>query len=164
MSCVKFLAKFQNLNFLQYFKICNFHFVFFWLGIWYESLAWTIMRPHQVSQNAGVLVVLVYLPLFLQVISGAVEILWMYGADHFIHSNPYIRCFLLLWVIIALYSFVNWVFLCYDIWLCASVHVKYFEYSKWTVGLIFFTLACCLTAPSHYLKQCWLIISEILWH
>ena len=25
-------------------------------------------------------------------------------------------------------------------------------------------MACCLTAPSHYLKQCWLIISEVQWH
>ena len=25
-------------------------------------------------------------------------------------------------------------------------------------------MACCLTASSHYLKQWWLIISEILWH
>ena len=25
-------------------------------------------------------------------------------------------------------------------------------------------MACCLTAPSHYLNQCWLIISEIQWH
>ena len=25
-------------------------------------------------------------------------------------------------------------------------------------------MACCLTAPSHYLKQCWLIISQDLWH
>ena len=25
-------------------------------------------------------------------------------------------------------------------------------------------MACCLTAPSHYLNQCWLIISEVLWH
>ena len=24
-------------------------------------------------------------------------------------------------------------------------------------------MACCLTAPSHYLNQCWLIISEIQW-
>ena len=24
-------------------------------------------------------------------------------------------------------------------------------------------MACCLTAPSHYLTQCWLIISEALW-
>ena len=24
-------------------------------------------------------------------------------------------------------------------------------------------MACCLTAPSHYLNQCWLIISKILW-
>ena len=25
-------------------------------------------------------------------------------------------------------------------------------------------MACCLTAPSHYLNQCWLMISEVLWH
>ena len=25
-------------------------------------------------------------------------------------------------------------------------------------------MACCLTAPSHYLIQCWLIINGVLWH
>ena len=25
-------------------------------------------------------------------------------------------------------------------------------------------IACCLTAPSHYLNQCWLIFSEVQWH
>ena len=25
-------------------------------------------------------------------------------------------------------------------------------------------MACCLTAPSHYLNQCWLTINEVLWH
>ena len=25
-------------------------------------------------------------------------------------------------------------------------------------------MACCLTAPSHYLNQCWLIISDVLWY
>ena len=25
-------------------------------------------------------------------------------------------------------------------------------------------MACCLTEPSHYLNQCWLIISKVLWH
>ena len=25
-------------------------------------------------------------------------------------------------------------------------------------------MACCLTAPIHYLNQCWLIISEVQWH
>ena len=25
-------------------------------------------------------------------------------------------------------------------------------------------MACCLTAPSHYLNHCWLIISKVLWH
>ena len=25
-------------------------------------------------------------------------------------------------------------------------------------------MACCLTAPSHYLNQCWLFISKVQWH
>ena len=25
-------------------------------------------------------------------------------------------------------------------------------------------LACCLTVPSHYLNQCWLLITKLLWH
>ena len=25
-------------------------------------------------------------------------------------------------------------------------------------------MACCLTAPNHYLNQCWLIIGEVPWH
>ena len=25
-------------------------------------------------------------------------------------------------------------------------------------------MACCLMAPSHYLNQCWLLISDVLWH
>ena len=57
MSRAKFLAKFQNFKFCQFFKICN--FVLFWLGIWCESLVWLIMGRRGVSQNAGVLVVLV---------------------------------------------------------------------------------------------------------
>ena len=39
---VKFLAKFQKLDFGQFFWICNFDFVLFWLGIWCESLVWVI--------------------------------------------------------------------------------------------------------------------------
>ena len=54
VSRAKFLAKFW-----QFFKICNFDFVLFWLGMWCESLVWVIMGRRGVSQNAGVLVVLV---------------------------------------------------------------------------------------------------------
>ena len=25
-------------------------------------------------------------------------------------------------------------------------------------------MACCLTVPGHYLNQCWLMISDVLWH
>ena len=53
---VKFLAKFQNSNFWQFFKIWNFDFVLFLLGIWCESLVWVIMGRRGVSQNTGVLV------------------------------------------------------------------------------------------------------------
>ena len=59
MSHVKFIAKFQNLHFWQFLKICKFDFAFFWFGIWCESLVWVIMGRRGVSQNAGILVVLV---------------------------------------------------------------------------------------------------------
>ena len=56
VECLKFLAELQNYNFWQFFKICNFDFVFFWLGIWCESLVWVIIGRRGVSQNAGILV------------------------------------------------------------------------------------------------------------
>ena len=56
VSREKVFAKFQNLYFWQFFNV---DFVFFWLGIWCESLVWGIMGRRGVSQNAGVLVVLV---------------------------------------------------------------------------------------------------------
>ena len=34
-------------------------------------------------------------------------------------------------------------------------------YQNWS---LIQAMACCLTAPSHYLNQCWLIISQVLWH
>ena len=33
--------------------------------------------------------------------------------------------------------------------------------SGWTLAQV---MACCLTAPSHYLNQCWLTISMVHWH
>ena len=33
--------------------------------------------------------------------------------------------------------------------------------TEWTLAQV---MACCLTAPSHYLNQCWLIISKVLWY
>ena len=43
----------------SFFLNFNFDFVLFWLGIWCESLVWVIMGQRGVSQNAGVLVVVV---------------------------------------------------------------------------------------------------------
>ena len=59
VSHVKLLAKFLSFNFFNFFKFFNFDLVLFWLGIWCESLVWVIMERRGVSQNAGVLVVLV---------------------------------------------------------------------------------------------------------
>ena len=59
MPRVKFVSQFKNLKFWQIRPICNFHFVFFWLGIQYDSMTWVIMRRWWYPQNAGVLVVLV---------------------------------------------------------------------------------------------------------
>ena len=61
--CVTFnlFVKCQDWQFFKFFKFCNFDFILFWLGIWCESLEWVIMGRQGVSQNAGVLVVLVML-------------------------------------------------------------------------------------------------------
>ena len=65
---VKCYAKFTNLNFWQFRKICYFDFVLFWLGIWYKSLVWEIMWRGRGaglfffgggSQNVSILVVLI---------------------------------------------------------------------------------------------------------
>ena len=48
-----------------------------------------------------------------------------------------------------------------------------FDNSLWTSDAIWWhksgstlaqVIACCLPTPSHYLNQCWLIISGVLWH
>ena len=33
-----------------------------------------------------------------------------------------------------------------------------------TWSTLVLVMACCLMAPSHYLNQCWLIISKVFWH
>ena len=60
VSRVKFLAQLQTLIFWQFFIICSFDFVLFWLRIWCESLVWVIMGRRRVSQNTCVLVLLVF--------------------------------------------------------------------------------------------------------
>ena len=59
VSPVMPVSKFKNLKFWRIFKICNFDFVIFWLGIQYNSMVWIIIRRRGYPQNAGVLVVLV---------------------------------------------------------------------------------------------------------
>ena len=59
--CVACKVSCKILKFVKKFfcKICNFDFVLFWLGIWCEPPVWGTMGRWGVSQNAGVLVVLV---------------------------------------------------------------------------------------------------------
>ena len=59
VSRVMPVSKLKNLKFWRIFKIYNFDFVIFWLGIQYDSMVWVIMRQRGYPQNAGVLVVLV---------------------------------------------------------------------------------------------------------
>ena len=61
VSRVMPVSKFKKLKFWRIFLICKFDFVFFWLGIQYDSMVWVIMRRWGYPQNAGVLVVLVFL-------------------------------------------------------------------------------------------------------
>ena len=37
-------------------------------------------------------------------------------------------------------------------------------WQQWSRSTLAQVMACCLTAPSHYLNQCWLLISKILWY
>ena len=43
--------KIQKFEILANFYICNFDFVFFWLGIQYDSMVWVIMRRREVSSE-----------------------------------------------------------------------------------------------------------------
>ena len=54
------LQNFKIEIFGNFLYICNYDFVLSWLGIWCESLVWVIMGRQGVSQNAGILVVLVW--------------------------------------------------------------------------------------------------------
>ena len=45
-------------------EICNCDFVFLWHELWCESLVWVTLGQREVSQNAGVLVVLVFFLIF----------------------------------------------------------------------------------------------------
>ena len=51
VSLVMPISKFKNLKFWRIFKICNFDFVFFWLGIQYDPTVWVIMRRRGVSSE-----------------------------------------------------------------------------------------------------------------
>ena len=42
----------------------------------------------------------------------------------------------------------------------SDTHIRRHRYGS-TLAQV---MACCLTAPSHYLNQCWWIASEVLWH
>ena len=51
VSGVMSVTKFKNLKFWRILKICNLDFVFFWLGIQYDSIEWVIMRRRGVSSE-----------------------------------------------------------------------------------------------------------------
>ena len=72
-------------------------------------------------------------------------------------------------------SFGNYLLIAF--WWCKhwALHFPYIIYinSSWPSDAIWRyrsgstlaqVMACCLTAPSHYLNQCWLIIREVFWH
>ena len=48
---VMFVSKFKKLKFWRILWICNFDFVFFWLGIQYDSIVWVIMRRPEVASE-----------------------------------------------------------------------------------------------------------------
>ena len=55
---------------------------------------------------------------------------------------------------------------CLAQWWCGS-YFKWLSDAIWLQGsgsTLAQVMACCLTAPSHHLNQCWLIISKVQWH
>ena len=64
-------------------------------------------------------------------------------------QNEAVVCFTSLWRIITLPWWVE------PLWPSDAIWRRIF---KSTLARV---TACCLTAPSHYLKQCWLLISEV---
>ena len=50
-------------------------------------------------------------------------------------------------------------------WVCVnSLRPSDAIWRQWFWTTLAQVMACCLTAPSHYLNQCWLIIRGVLWH
>ena len=54
-------------------------------------------------------------------------------------------------------------------WLLTGIQVNSLRPSdaiwrQWSWTTLAQVMACCLTAPSHYLNQCWLITRGVLWH
>ena len=94
--CVRVIEKLLNLIFWQIFGICNFDFVFLWHGIWCESPVWVIMGRRRVSQNEGILV------LVISVIRCGAKLLthsqssghshWSLGIDKYFHLALYWAC------------------------------------------------------------------------
>ena len=66
------------------------------------------------------------------------------------------------WVIMRHITEYQWKKLKY--WFQLLLHHIYFINSLWPTDAIWRHRCGCLTAPSHYLNQCWLLISEVLWH
>ena len=49
-------------------------------------------------------------------------------------------------------------------WLVDSLWPSDDIWCHWSLSTLIQEMAWCLMAPSHYLNQCWIIISEVLWH
>ena len=50
------------------------------------------------------------------------------------------------------------------VWYINSLRPSDAIWRQWSWTTLVQVMACCLTAPSHYLNQCWLIIRGVLWH
>ena len=65
-------------------------------------------------------------------------------------------------------SLTTWCIFWLHYWLIDSHVINSFYKSSYgimrTVSTLVQVMACCLTAPSPYLNQCWLTISKVQWH
>ena len=130
-------------------------------GIPLESLAWWLYRFHTVAQSGQILTVSWYM------------------RDTIGNAN---RHYWLVYVIFLIWQTYSWR---HSSWLNRNRITRFWndypmfpvtpnwDYSlgpsdaiwRWRFwSTLVPVMTCCLTAPSHYLHQCWLIIRKVLWH
>ena len=126
------------------------HFPHYWPSVW--EIHWSPFDSQRRASNSEVLMFFV---VGLQKLLSKYSICWWPVTPDTHHWNKNWFCYFLLQFAISLFNCsipFNWLGTSDAIW---------WHKSGSTLAQV---MACCLTASSHYLNQCWFLIGEILWH